>query len=296
MRKLMIRAGATFPAPVRDGKPAIWHLSQILAWMTKTGKYEINEALIDVTKTNMMYNVCHSKPRSRSSISTKNYPTDSGVTGTVPTPTRYRDRQTGSIVVEHVPGQSLLHWFYTTSTGHLVFRAVFNRPLFSRLYGWWKQSTWTRRQIRPFAERYRIDLDEIEHPLSHYSSFNDFFIRRLKPGARPCDPDPERLCCPSRWQSPRLSADRSRRRVTDQKQPTLGPRTPSRDNRPHPIPTAVLLSSSASPPTTITASTSQPTAKSVKPSGSTAPITQSTPSPAPACPTFSTATGAPSAN
>lgn len=57
MRKLMIRAGATFPAPVRDGKPAIWHLSQILSWMTKTGKYEINEALIDVTKTNMMYNV-----------------------------------------------------------------------------------------------------------------------------------------------------------------------------------------------------------------------------------------------
>ncbi len=116
---------------------------------------------------------------------------------TAPTPTRYRDRQTGSIVVEHVPGQSLLHWFYGTSTGHLVFRAVFNRPLFSRLYGWWKQRTWTRRQIRPFVERYRIDLDEIEHPLSHYSSFNDFFIRRLKPGARPCDPDPERLCCPA---------------------------------------------------------------------------------------------------
>ena len=34
-------------------------------------------------------------------------------------------------------------------------------------------------------------------PLSHYSSFNDFFIRRLKPGARPCDPDPDRLCCPA---------------------------------------------------------------------------------------------------
>ncbi len=112
-------------------------------------------------------------------------------------PTRYRDRQTGSIVVEHVPGQSLLHWFYGTSTGHLVFRAVFNRPFFSRFYGWWKQSTWTRSQIRPFVERYRIDLDEIEHPLSHYSSFNDFFIRRLKPGARPCDPDPKRLCCPA---------------------------------------------------------------------------------------------------
>ena len=57
MRKLMIRAGATFPAPVRDGKPTIWHLSQILVWMNKTRKYEIDEALIDVAKTNMEINL-----------------------------------------------------------------------------------------------------------------------------------------------------------------------------------------------------------------------------------------------
>ena len=114
-----------------------------------------------------------------------------------PTPTRYRDRRTGAIVEERVPGQSLLGWLYDTSAGQLVFRVVLNRPLCSRLYGWWQQRPWTRRQIRRFVEHYRIDLDEIEHPLSHYFSFNDFFIRRLKPGARPCDPDPEHLCCPA---------------------------------------------------------------------------------------------------
>ena len=57
MRKLMIRAGATFPAPVRDGKPTIWHLSQILVWINKTRKYEVDEALIDVAKTNMEINL-----------------------------------------------------------------------------------------------------------------------------------------------------------------------------------------------------------------------------------------------
>ena len=57
MRKLMIRAGATFPAPVRDGKPTIWHLSQILVWMNKTRKYEVDGALIDVAKTNMEINL-----------------------------------------------------------------------------------------------------------------------------------------------------------------------------------------------------------------------------------------------
>lgn len=114
-----------------------------------------------------------------------------------PTPTRYRDRRTGAIVEERVPGQSLLGWLYGTSAGQLVFRAVLNRPLCSRLYGWWQQRPWTRRQIRRFVEHYRIDLDEIEYPLSHYFSFNDFFIRRLKPGARPCDPNPQHLCCPA---------------------------------------------------------------------------------------------------
>lgn len=112
-------------------------------------------------------------------------------------PTRYRDRRTGEIVEERVPGQSLLGWLYGTRAGQLVFRAVLNRPLCSRLYGWWQQRPWTRRQIRRFVECYRIDLDEIEYPLSHYFSFNDFFIRRLKPGARLCDPDPQRLCCPA---------------------------------------------------------------------------------------------------
>ena len=116
---------------------------------------------------------------------------------TTPTPTRYRDRQTGAIVVEQVPGQSLLRWLYGTNTGRLFFRAVLNRPLCSRLYGRWQQGAWTRRQIRPFVERYHIDLDEIELSLNQYSSFNDFFTRRLKPGVRPCDPDPERLCCPA---------------------------------------------------------------------------------------------------
>ena len=68
-----------------------------------------------------------------------------------PTPTRYRDRQTRSIVVEHVPGQSLLRWFYSTNTGHLVFRAFLNRPLCSRFYGWWKQQHLDSASNPPFC-------------------------------------------------------------------------------------------------------------------------------------------------
>lgn len=39
-----------------------------------------------------------------------------------------------------------------------------------------------------FAAAYGIDLAEAERPLAGYSSFLDFFTRRLKPGLRPQDP------------------------------------------------------------------------------------------------------------
>jgi phosphatidylserine decarboxylase len=39
--------------------------------------------------------------------------------------------------------------------------------------------------IRIFAGLYNIDLNEAEKPLEDYRSIGDFFVRRLKPGARP---------------------------------------------------------------------------------------------------------------
>jgi phosphatidylserine decarboxylase len=39
-----------------------------------------------------------------------------------------------------------------------------------------------------FASFYGIDASEAERPLEEYASVNDFFTRRLRPGARPIDP------------------------------------------------------------------------------------------------------------
>ncbi len=44
--------------------------------------------------------------------------------------------------------------------------------------------------IRGFVRLYGVDTDEAEHPVpAGYASFNDFFTRRLQPGARPQDSD-----------------------------------------------------------------------------------------------------------
>ncbi|MDJ0929137.1 MAG: archaetidylserine decarboxylase [Gammaproteobacteria bacterium] len=52
--------------------------------------------------------------------------------------------------------------------------------------------------IRGFIRLYAVDTAEAERSVPDgYASFNDFFTRRLKTGARPVDPAPEALSCPA---------------------------------------------------------------------------------------------------
>jgi phosphatidylserine decarboxylase len=54
-----------------------------------------------------------------------------------------------------------------------------------------------RALIRGFRRLYAIDLDEAAEPdAERYASFNAFFTRALKPGARPLAADPRALACP----------------------------------------------------------------------------------------------------
>ena len=68
------------------------------------------------------------------------------------------------------------------------------RPNVSRLIGRYLDSSVSRLHISPFIRRNAIDLSQCEK--THFSSFNDFFTRRLKEGARPVDRDPAALIAP----------------------------------------------------------------------------------------------------
>ncbi|MCC7265699.1 MAG: phosphatidylserine decarboxylase [Candidatus Latescibacteria bacterium] len=109
----------------------------------------------------------------------------------------YRDRRTGQLVPESIPGGRYLRWFYRTRSGFLYFSAIMNHALPCQLYGRWQASRWSQGKIAAFVERHHIDLDEVELPLEQYPCFNDFFTRRLKPEARPFAADPELLCAPA---------------------------------------------------------------------------------------------------
>jgi phosphatidylserine decarboxylase len=60
------------------------------------------------------------------------------------------------------------------------------------------QAGWLKRAlIRGFLRHYPVDLSEAERSkASDYESFNDFFTRRLRQGARPIDHEPAAVVCP----------------------------------------------------------------------------------------------------
>jgi hypothetical protein len=57
LRQLMINNQASFPAPVHEGKSAIWHLSTVLDWLKEGKGYVIEDSLLDVAKVAMQLNI-----------------------------------------------------------------------------------------------------------------------------------------------------------------------------------------------------------------------------------------------
>lgn len=64
-------------------------------------------------------------------------------------------------------------------------------PWLSRAMGWAADlrlpSPLLRGWIRAWVRAYRVDLSEIDEPLDSFRTFNAFFVRALKPGARPLE-------------------------------------------------------------------------------------------------------------
>lgn len=100
-------------------------------------------------------------------------------------PIEYIDRTTGEKVVESVMGDKALRFAYETLLGRTLWPVLFGSKLVSALMGRRYDSPRSRKAIRSLAAIPGCNADEAEKPVADYASFNDFFTRRLKPGARP---------------------------------------------------------------------------------------------------------------
>ncbi|MCB9232168.1 MAG: phosphatidylserine decarboxylase [Bacteroidia bacterium] len=97
----------------------------------------------------------------------------------------YIDRETGKEITENVPGGKALRFMYHNAFGKLGLHAVIKRKLLSGMAGRYMDAKRSRRHIAPFLEKHQLDLSDYVVPQEGFRTFNDFFYRKVKPGARP---------------------------------------------------------------------------------------------------------------
>jgi len=100
-------------------------------------------------------------------------------------PIKYVDRETGTIKTEKVAGEKWLVWLYNNPLGEAALFTLAKRKMLSSFYGRLMDRPSSSEKIQPFVENFNINLNEAQKQV--FNSFNDFFTRKLKAGARSVD-------------------------------------------------------------------------------------------------------------
>lgn len=104
------------------------------------------------------------------------------------------NRQTKTYTENSQYGGGLLNVLYNKPLGRCLLKFVIH-PVFSEIGGMYHRSPLSRKKVASFVKEYNINLDDFEK--KEYTSFDDFFIRRIKPGKRPVDKREDCLIAPA---------------------------------------------------------------------------------------------------
>lgn len=98
----------------------------------------------------------------------------------------YIDRETGEKKKEIVAGDRIIRWLNDTKPGKVLTEGLFKKRFLSVFSGLVYDLPISKKKIASFVRDLEIDLGEAEKESpENYQNFNEFFIRKLKPGARP---------------------------------------------------------------------------------------------------------------
>ncbi len=90
--------------------------------------------------------------------------------------------------------ERLLRQLYGTAFGRAILNAFLSRKWVSVLASLPVRSRWSKSRIQPFIRAKQIDMSSYEE--GPFRSFNEFFIRKIKQGARPFSNAPEDVVSP----------------------------------------------------------------------------------------------------
>ncbi len=112
---------------------------------------------------------------------------------------KYFNRMTGQTEIEKVYGDKFIKFLYTSIAGQKI-GTLFTNKFFSKTYGAFQDLPSSSRKVRPFIEKFNINIDDFESgtrpaldPRDSYRTFNEFFIRRFKLGKRSFVSDLDRM-------------------------------------------------------------------------------------------------------
>ena len=95
------------------------------------------------------------------------------------------DRKTGHTIHEQTPSSKFLNFLYGSFLGKISLELLFKRKVITALGGWYMNTKASRKKIEPFIDQYKMDMSDYICPPKGFSTFNDFFYRKIKPETRP---------------------------------------------------------------------------------------------------------------
>ncbi|MGL4772883.1 MAG: phosphatidylserine decarboxylase [Clostridium sp.] len=97
---------------------------------------------------------------------------------------------------EKVAGKKYLKWCYESPVGKRVTELLLKKKLCSKVYGSFCDTKLSAKKVNEFIKDFDIDMSLCNKTPDEFTSFNDFFIRTLKPEARPIDMNANILISP----------------------------------------------------------------------------------------------------
>ncbi|MCB9197859.1 MAG: phosphatidylserine decarboxylase [Flavobacteriales bacterium] len=97
---------------------------------------------------------------------------------------KFVNRSNGELITEQVPGGRAMSFIYTNPFGKLSLWLLIKRKLLSALFGKYMSSKASVSKVEPFIRKHKMDMSEYIVPEGGFSSFNDFFYRKVRPQFR----------------------------------------------------------------------------------------------------------------
>lgn len=110
---------------------------------------------------------------------------------------KFYNRITGKIDRELVYGDKFIEWLYESNSGKGLSHFICKAPI-SKFYGALQDLPLSKQKVEPFIKKFNIQMsdylpEEGRDERSPYSTFNQFFIRRFRPGKRPFVESPSEM-------------------------------------------------------------------------------------------------------